>query len=313
MKHPFLPLLRRHTDIASTIAIALTLFALLTATAAYRFAEASQKPKNDPDKKEWIQLFNGKDLKNWAVKIRGYELNNNFGNTFRVENGLLKVGYDKYDKFDERFGHIFYRQKFSHYIIAAEYRFVGEQCPGGPSWATRNNGIMVHCQSPESMGKDQDFPISIEVQLLGGLGKGPRSTANLCTPGTNVEMDGKLFTPHCLNSKSKTYDGDQWVRVEALVDGDKQIKHIVEGQTVLSYEHPQMGGGNVSGHNPAVKKDGMLLEEGYIALQGESHPTEFRKVELLNMVGCMDAKASNYKSYFVKADNTQCRYDKKGK
>lgn len=274
-------------------------------------SDASQKAKNDPDKKEWIQLFNGKDLKDWAVKIRGYNLNDNFGNTFRVENGLMKVSYDKYDKFDDRFGHIFYRQKFSHYIIAAEYRFVGEQCPGGPSWATRNNGIMVHCQSPESMGKDQDFPISIEVQLLGGLGNGPRSTANLCTPGTNVEMDGKLFTPHCLNSNSKTYDGDQWVRVEALVDGDKQIKHIIDGQTVLSYEHPQMGGGNVSGHNPAVKKDGMLLSEGYIALQGESHPTEFRKVELLNLVGCMDVKASNYKSYFVKADNTRCKYDRK--
>ena len=270
--------------------------------------EASQKAKNDPDKKEWIQLFNGKDLNDWAVKIRGYNLNDNFGNTFRVENGLLKVSYDKYDKFDDRFGHIFYRQKFSHYIVAAEYRFVGQQCPGGPSWATRNNGIMVHCQSPESMGKMQDFPISIEVQLLGGLGKGPRSTANLCTPGTNVEMDGKLFTPHCLNSKSKTYDGDQWVRVEALVDGDKQIKHIIDGQTVLSYEHPQIGGGNVSGHDPAVKKDGMLLSEGYIALQGESHPTEFRKVELLNLVGCMDSQASNYKSYFVKADNSKCVY-----
>lgn len=277
-------------------------------------SKASQKAKNDPDKKEWIQLFNGKDLKDWAIKIRGYNLNDNFGNTFRVEKGLLKVGYEKYDKFDDKFGHIFYRQKFSHYIIAAEYRFVGEQCPGGPSWATRNNGIMVHCQSPQSMGKDQDFPISIEVQLLGGLGKGPRSTANLCTPGTNVEMDGKLFTPHCLNSKSKTYDGDQWVRVEALVDGDKQIKHIIDGQTVLSYEHPQIGGGNVSGHDPAVKKDGMLLSEGYIALQGESHPTEFRKVELLDLVGCMDSKASNYKSYFVKADNSKCVYGgKRGK
>lgn len=271
----------------------------------------AQKTKNDPDKKDWIQLFNGKDLKNWAVKIRGYDLNDNFGNTFRVENGVMKVGYEKYDKFDDRFGHIFYRQKFSHYIIAVEYRFVGDQCPGGPSWATRNNGIMVHCQSPESMGKNQDFPISIEIQLLGGLGKGPRSTANLCTPGTNVEIDGKLFTPHCLNSKSKTYDGDQWVRVEAMVDGDKQIKHIIDGQTVLSYEHPQIGGGNVSGHDPAVKKDGMMLSEGYIALQGESHPTEFRKVELLNLVGCMDAKASNYKSYFVKADNSKCRYDRK--
>jgi hypothetical protein len=244
-------------------------------------------------------------------QITGYDLNDNFGNTFRVENGVMKVGYEKYDKFDSRFGHIFYREKFSYYIIAAEYRFVGEQCTGGPAWATRNSGIMVHCQAPETMGKQQDFPISIEVQLLGGLGKGPRTTANLCTPGTNVEMNGKLFTQHCLNSSSKTYDGDQWVRVEAEVHGDEQIKHIIDGQTVLSYEKPQIGGGNVSGHDSAVKKDGMLLSEGYISLQSESHPVEFRKVELLNLVGCTDPKASNYKTYYVKADNTKCKYERK--
>lgn len=271
----------------------------------------AQKAQNDPDKKDWVQLFNGKDLKDWKVKIRGYALGDNYGNTFRVENGVMKVGYEKYDKFNERFGHMFYKQKFSHYIIAAEYRFVGDQATGGPNWATRNSGIMLHCQSPESMGKDQDFPISIEAQLLGGLGKGARTTANLCTPGTNVEMDGKLFTPHCINSKSKTYDGDQWVRVEILVDGDKQIKHMVNGETVLTYEKPQVGGGNVSGHDPAVKKDGMLLSEGYISLQSESHPVEFRKVELLNLVGCMDAKATNFKSYYLKADNSKCRYAKK--
>jgi hypothetical protein len=268
---------------------------------------ANAQIKNDPDKKEWIQLFNGKDLKNWDLKIAGYDLNDNFGNTFRVENGMLKVGYDKYDKFDNKFGHIFYREKFSYYIVAVEYRFVGEQATGGPDWATRNSGIMLHSQSAQSMGKQQDFPISIEVQFLGGLGKGPRSTANLCTPGTHVEMNGKLFTQHCLNSSSKTYDGDQWVRVEVMVLGDSQIKHLVEGQTVLSYEKPQIGGEVVTNFDPKVKKDGTLLSEGYIALQAESHPIEFRKVELLSLVGCMDPKASNYKSYYVKPDNTRCK------
>lgn len=286
----------------------------LLSIAAFAQSKPAGKAANDPNRKEWIQLFNGKDLKDWSPKITGYDLNDNFGNTFRVENGVMKVGYEKYDKFDNRFGHIFYRDKFSHYIIAVEYRFVGDQCAGGPGWATRNSGIMLHCQSPQSMGKNQDFPISIEVQLLGGLGKGPRTTANLCTPGTNVEMNGKLFTTHCVNSSSKTYDGDQWVRVEVEVLGDKQIKHIIDGQTVLSYEKPQIGGGNVSGHDPAVKKDGELLSEGYISLQSESHPVEFRKVELLNLVGCMDVKARNYKSYFVKADNSKCVYGgKRGK
>jgi 3-keto-disaccharide hydrolase len=264
--------------------------------------------QNDPGRKEWIQLFNGKDLDGWDVKIAGYDLNDNFGKTFRVENGVMKTAYDQYGQFNNRFGHIFYRQKFSYYIVAAEYRFVGEQTPGAPDWAFRNSGIMVHSQSPQSMKKDQDFPICIEVQLLGGKDTGERSTANVCTPGTNIEMNGKLITQHCINSTSKTYRGDQWVRVEAEVLGDTEIRHIVEGQTVLSYQKPQIGGGNVSNFDPEVKKDGMLLKEGYISLQSESHPIEFRKVELLNLVGCTDPKASNYKTYYVKSDNSQCRF-----
>ena len=284
---------------------------LLLALLFFGSVMAQKKAKNDPDKKEWQQLFNGKDLKDWLPKINGYDLNDNFGNTFRVANGMMQVGYEKYDKFNDRFGHIFYKDKFSYYIIVVEYRFTGDQAPGGANWATRNSGIMIHCQDPKTMGKTQDFPISIEAQLLGGLSKGPRSTLNLCTPGTNVEMDGKLFTPHCINSKSKTYDGDQWVRAEVEVRGNESIKHIIDGQIVLSYEKPQIGGGNVSGHDPKVKEDGKMLSEGYISLQSESHPVEFRKVELLNLCGCMDKKATNYKSYFVKEDNTKCKY--KGK
>jgi len=233
-----------------------------------------------PDRNEWIQLFNGRDLEGWDVKSTGRDLNDNWANTFRVEGGLLKVRYDGYDAFNGRFGHLFYREPFSHYIIAVEYRFVGDQAPGGPGWALRNSGIMVHSQSARSMGKDQDFPISIEVQLLGGAASGERPTANLCTPGTHVVMDGKLFTPHCLNSRSKTYRGDQWVRVEVVVLGDSLIRHIVNGDTVMEYTKPQIGGGNVSGFDPAVKRDGTPLTAGYIALQSESHPIDFRKVEV---------------------------------
>jgi len=264
--------------------------------------------QSGPDVKQWQQLFNGRNLDGWQPKIRGYELGDNFGNTFRVENGVMKVSYEKYDKFNDRFGHIFYKDKFSHYIIAVEYRFTGDQVPGGAGWAFRNSGIMVHCQDPKSMGKDQDFPISIEVQLLGGKGTGTRSTANLCTPGTNVVIDGKLFTPHCLNSTSKTYHGDQWVRAEAMVLGDSIIQHRVEGENVLTYFMPQIGGGAVGGHLPSAKQDGKLLTEGWISLQSESHPVEFRKVELLNLAGCMDQSAKNYKSYYVKAENGSCVY-----
>jgi len=253
-------------------------------------------------------LFNGKDLSGWKVKITGHDLNDNFGSTFRVEEGILKVKYDQYDSFRQQFGHLFYEKKFSYYLLAVEYRFTGEQCKGGPDWAKRNSGAMLHSQDPATMLKDQDFPISIEAQLLGGLGEGNRPTANLCTPGTQVHLGDSLFTPHCINSRSKTYDGDQWVHAEFLVLGDSLIRHSVEGEPVLEYTHPEIGGGNVSPVDPKVKKDGTSLSEGFIALQSESHPVEFRKVELLNLMGCMDPKAKNYKSYYVKSDPSACGY-----
>lgn len=244
---------------------------------------ACQSSKNPSQSEGWIQLFNGKDLNDWSVKITGYPLNENFANTYQVENGVIKVDYDGYSAFDEKFGHLFYKDKFSSYLLGVEYRFVGTQAPGGPGWAIRNSGVMLHCQEPSTMGKDQDFPISIEVQFLGGNGQDERTTANLCTPGTNVVIDGELITNHCVSSHSKTYHGEQWVRVEVLVLGDSLVEHIIEGQTVLKYEKPQIGGGNVIHYDESVKKDGALLEEGYIALQSESHPIEFRKVELFNL------------------------------
>ncbi len=281
---------------------------ILLLTLLIAFLVMSCGTKNNPAQQEWVQLFNKKDLSDWRVKIRGYELGNNFGNTFRVEDSVLKVSYDQYDSFRTRYGHIFYKEKFSYYKVALEYRFTGNQATGGEGWATRNSGIMLYCQSPESMGKDQDFPISIEVQLLGGLGTGERSTANLCTPGTHVLMNDSLFTPHCVNSTSKTYDGDQWVHLDVLVLGDSLVAHIVEGDTVMKYSKPQIGGDVVSGFDPAVKLDGTMLKDGYLSLQSESHPVEFRKVELLNLKGCMDPNAINYKSYYVKADNSLCQY-----
>lgn len=257
---------------------------------------------------DWIQLFNGRDLTGWTPKIRTYAAGENFANTFRVRDGKLVVDVSGYDEFNNRFGHLFWKDPYSYYTIAVEYRFIGDQAKGGPGWAVRNSGIMVAGQTPESMGKDQDFPISIEVQLLGGNGTETRHTANLCTPGTNVVMGGKLITTHCVQSTSQTYHGDQWVRVEATVLGSERIVHRVNGEKVLEYEQPQIGGGAVNAFDPAAKKDGTLLESGTISLQSESHPLEFRKVELLDLAGCMDPKAKNYKSYFVKSVPSRCRF-----
>ncbi|MFO0905016.1 MAG: DUF1080 domain-containing protein [Pirellulales bacterium] len=236
-------------------------------------------------KEEWIQLFNGKNLDGWTPKIRYYDAGDNYGETFRVENGVLKVVYDKekYPKFDERFGHLFYKDSFSHYRLRVEYRFVGEQVAGGPGWAVRNSGVMVHGESPTTMTKDQDFPASIEVQLLGGAGSGERTTANLCTPGTNVVMDGQLITRHCTNSKSKTYHGDQWVTVEIEVHGGEVVKHLIDGQVVLQYEQSQLDDRDAHSKLLIEKNGGKLLAGGTISLQSESHPVEFRKVELLRL------------------------------
>jgi hypothetical protein len=142
----------------------------------------------------FVPIFNGKDLDGWTPKITGHALGENFGNTFRVEDGVIKVSYDKYgDKgFNEQFGHLFYKEKYSHYVVRVEYRFAGDQCKGGPGWAVRNSGIMFHCQPPETMAKDQKFPVSIEAQLLGGNGKDKRPTLNMCSPGTKILYNGKL-------------------------------------------------------------------------------------------------------------------------
>lgn len=264
----------------------LSLLLLLTCVVALPAEEKEATEK----KGEWIQLFNGKDLTGWIPKIRYQEAGEDPAKTFRVEDGLLTVSYaDGYeDGFNETFGHLFYEKPFSNYRLRLEYRFIGDQCKDGPGWAFRNSGVMIHGESAEDMGKDQNFPASIEVQLLGGREQGSRPTANLCTPGTHVVMNDKLFKPHCINSSSETYRGDQWVTCEIEVHGNGTIKHIMDGKTVLEYEKAQLDPGNGSiseeAHTKAlIEKNGgdVMLSGGTISLQSESHPVQFRKVEIM--------------------------------
>lgn len=243
-------------------------FSFLPAFLAIAFLSLPSGAADGEKESGWIQLFNGKDLTGWTPKIRFEEFGEDPRQTFRVEDGVIKVGYENYEEFKETFGHLFYKTPYSRYRLRVEYRFLGDQLKGGPGWAFRNSGLMLHGQDPETMEKDQDFPDSIEVQLLGGKGEGKRTTLNLCTPGTDVVMDGKLLKKHCISSSSKTYHGDQWVTAEVIVDGAKGFKHVIDGKVVLEYQLPQLD-------------DGTLLEGGTISLQSESHPCEFRKVELL--------------------------------
>lgn len=231
----------------------------------------------------WQPLFNGKDLSGWTPKITHYPAGENFANTFRVEDGVIQVSYDGYGgKFEGRFGHLFTKVPYSNYRLRLEYRFVGKQLEGGPGWAFKNSGIMIHGQTPESMRLDQDFPVSCEVQLLGGDATGDRPTGNVCTPGTNIVMNGKLITQHCTNSTSPTFRGEEWVACEVEVHGSGLVIHRINGQEVLRYEQIQYDPNDPDAKN--LIRDGKLpIDGGTISLQSESHPVEFRKIELMKL------------------------------
>lgn len=244
-------------------------------------------PVNAADAAEgtWLPLFNGRDLSGWIPKIKGYPVGENFGETFRVADGAIQVRYDQYrGRFAGRFGHLFYQTPYAHYRLRLEYRFLEPQYPeGSPGWAVRNSGIMIHGQSPESMRQDQDFPVSIEVQLLGGDGVNPRTTGNLCTPGTNVVLDGELRLEHCLSSRSPTFHGDQWVTAEVEVRGNQLVKHRINGEEVLAYAAPQLDPRDADAAALLDSGQPKLLAGGSISLQSESHPVDFRKVEIMEL------------------------------
>jgi Domain of Unknown Function (DUF1080) len=274
---------------------------LLLALSTLSFAAAPADWRTAPPA-DWQLIFNGKNLDGWVMKFAHHDVGDNYGDTFRVENGVLRVSYDKYGDFGARFGHLFYKRKLSHYVLALEYRFFGEQAKGGPTYAKLNSGVMVHSQAPETILRDQDWPISVEAQLLAG----GRTTMNVCTPGTEIFMKGEMVKAHCTNSTSKIYGNGAWVAVEIEVLGSERVRHLIDGQTVLQYEKPMIGGGVASGFDPAIKKDGTVLEDGYIALQAESQPVEFRNVRLLNLSGCMKPESPAYRAYFVHRDDSRC-------
>lgn len=278
---------------------------------------------NDENKntsrEEWELLFNGKDLAGWDIKIKDHQLNENYKNTFRIEDSMIRVVYSDYEQFDDQFGHLYTQKAYSYYKIKLQYRFVGDRLADAPDWADRNSGVMLHSQSAQSMNLHQNFPVSLEMQFLCGNGKDTVPTGNVCTPGTFITYNGKTFLGHIQNSNSKTYLKNDWINAEAEVYGDSLIRHIINGDTVLTYTNAMIGENFVSKTNNWtwanitdslfwINKSNTSLSEGHIALQAESQPIDFRKIEILDLVGCMDPKAKNYRSYYIKSDNTKCKY-----
>jgi hypothetical protein len=249
--------------------------------AACRSSPSSSAGDGPPADDGWISLFNGTDLTGWTPKFAGRPLGENHLDTFRVEGGVLRVCYDDYERFDGAFGHLFHEGVHSSYRLRLEYRFTGDQTPGGPGWAYRNSGVMIHGQPPETMGLDQDFPVSVEVQLLGGDGTRPRHTGNVCTPGTHVVMGGTLDRRHCIDSTSATVHGDRWVALEIEVRGGALVRHVIDGIVVLEYTDPQLDPNDADARRLIDDRvGGLRLEAGTISLQAESHPCEFRRIEL---------------------------------
>ncbi len=298
------------------------LFTVLCLAAASYSCQPTQK-KDTAAEENWVALFNGRDLSGWDIKISGHPLNENYQNTFVAEDSMIRIRYDEYETFGDAFGHMYYKEPYSYYKLRFDYRFLGEQLEGGATWNVRNSGIMLHSQAAASNEIGQDFPVSIELQLLGGLGAGERTTANVCTPGTAVVLKDTVNYNHCIPSGSATYHGDQWVRGEAVVLGGEAMYFIIEGDTVLQFQHPQVGGGFITDRDGVsdweqfgVERDrekwlaqsGKILDSGFIALQAESHPIDFKNIALLNLCGCMDPNAKNYKSYYVKDDPKTCIY-----
>jgi len=275
--------------------------------------------KNEISREDWESLFTGADLAGWDIKIKDHPLNDNYKNTFRVEDSMIRVVYSDYEKFNDQYGHLYTQRSYSYYKLKLQYRFVGDHLVDAPEWADRNSGVMLHSQSAESVNLHQNFPVSLEFQFLCGNGKDTVPTGNVCTPGTFITYDGKPFLGHIMNSNSKTYLKNEWISAEAEVYGDSLVRHIINGDTVLTFTKPMIGEGFVSTTSSWtwggitdslvwINKANTPLKEGHIALQAESQPLDFRRLEILDLDGCTDPNAKNYKTYYLRSDNSRCKY-----
>jgi len=235
------------------------------------------------NEREWIPIFNGNDLTGWSPKFTGQEYGVNYLNTFRVKDGKLIACYDDYGNFENNFGHLFYQEKLSRYRLRLEYRFVGEAVPGAPSWAFKNSGIKFHTPHPSELPLDQVLLVAVEAQILGGDGKTERFTGNVCTAGTHIEMNDSLITQHCTNSGYPAINDSSWVKMEIEVHGSERIIHKINGQVVMEYAKPQYDDTDEFARELMHMGHSRIISEGYIALQAEGHPIEFRNIELMKL------------------------------
>jgi len=252
----------------------LFLYALLVVLFA---CSTKQREKTES---QWVSLFNGQNLDHWQVKIAGFPLGENYGNTFRVEDSILSVRYDQYDSFNNKFGALYYDRKFTNYRLKVVYRFVGETTPGAPEWGFRDSGVQYHGQAPTTVGLSQHFPVCLEYNLLGGNGVDERPLGQICANGIHVDLNGKQNTSYCTEPTTKrTFHGDQWVTAEIDVR-DGKVTHFVNGEEILHFENPRYDSAHDIAKNFIVDGNDKV-KDGYISLQSNSHPIDFRSIQIL--------------------------------
>jgi len=233
----------------------------------------------------WQSIFNGRNLDGWVMKINHHPAGENWRDTFQAKDGVLRVDYSQYPRFNDEYGHLIYKTPLSHYRLRLEYRFMGPSPPGAQAWAVRNSGVMIHGQAPEAMALDQPYPIAVEAQLLGGTPGATRPTGAVCTPGTTVSIGGVPQKAHCIDSNAPTFQDGQWVKFEVEVHGARLVRHFVNGEKVMEYGDIKLDPSEFKRFANVEPDDAKVapLDHGYVSLQAESGPIEFRRIELMRL------------------------------
>lgn len=238
----------------------------------------------------WTPIFDGRTLAGWTPKIARHPLGENWQDTFIVKDGAIRVSYAGYDKFAAQFGHLFYKTAFGAYRLRLNYRVLEPPLPDTPAWARGNSGVMFHSQSPESMGLNQPFPVSVEFQILGKDGDGPRPTGSVCTPGVSITLldakgVGRRQAEHCTTSSGPTVPNGTWTKLELEVLANGQVTERINGVVVHRYADIELDPNDpmapLDARRLIAERGGVLpVKAGYIALQSEGHPVEFKDIQV---------------------------------
>lgn len=220
----------------------------------------------------WVNLFNGKDLTGWVPLIHKSKVGENYMDTFRADsvNKVIRIAYDKYpnQSFDGRIGNLYYNKRLTNYRVRVTYRFIEPQAKNPVSWGRNNSALMIFAVDPYTITGDPQLPPMIELQLLGSPSAGGTTSPNYCDLGG---MSMQQHSARCGNNGSgkAPNPANQWTTVEAEVH--------VTGVTKV-FQLPDTT-------NPAQTMSGprymnQAVTGGFVALQSESQPIEFKDILL---------------------------------